>query len=127
MSSLKRDTEHCVYIRFQVSVDRIESFGRMFSSATKLDFRDSLRGMAKDSGNAHLTVAIAPESNTEPARRHFAGQLNAMFVKLFDFYPSISEKPSELQMSMALSHLQSTAEVPKVATTRSLSHSTISH
>ena len=127
MSSLKRDTEHCVFIRFQVSEDRIESFGRMFSSATKLNFLESLRGMAKDGGNAYLTVAIAPESNTEPARRQFAGQLNAMFVKLFDFYPSISEKPSELQMSMALSYLQKATETPVIATNRILSHSTLSH
>lgn len=127
MSSLKRDTEHCVYIRFQVSNDRIESFGRMFSSATKLNFLETLRGMAKDGGDAHVTVAIAPESNTEPARRQFANQLNAMFVKLFDFYPSISEKPSELQMSMALSYLQKATAEPKVATTRALSHSTLSH
>lgn len=127
MSSLKRDTEHCVFIRFQVSEDRIESFGKMFSSATKLNFLESLRGMAKDGGNAHLTVAIAPESNTEPARRQFAGQLNAMFVKLFDFYPSISEKPSELQMSMALSYLQKATVKPMESNRRIFAQSTVSH
>ncbi|MBC9707533.1 MAG: hypothetical protein H9W81_21945 [Enterococcus sp.] len=98
----------------------------MFTSATKLNFLESLRGMAKDGGNAHLTVAISPESNTEPARRQFAGVLNAMFVKLFDFYPSMSEKPSEIQMSMALSYLQkqttSTPETHKIFAHSALSH-----
>lgn len=133
MSSLKRDTDNCVYIRFQVSEERIESFGKMFTSATKLDFRTSLRGISKDNGNAYITLALSPESNTEPARRKFANLLNATFVKLFDFYPSISEKPAEPQISSALSYLQDTSVVTRAQnpirpTLRSsLTHSALSH
>lgn len=106
MSSTKRDTDQCVYIRFQVSEDRIDSFKKMFVNATKGDFSQSLKGLSKDSGNVNLTFAFASQGSNEAAKRSFAFALNTIFVKLFDFYPSISEKPSELHSAAALSFIQ---------------------
>lgn len=115
MSSAKRDTEQCVYIRFQVNEDRIESFKKMFTNATKISFTDSLRGMARDSGNMTLTFAFSPTGSTEPAKRGFAMTLNSVFVKLFDFYPSISEKPSSLQAMTATAFTKENLSSPIAA------------
>ena len=115
MSSIKRDTEQCVYIRFQVNEDRVESFKKMFMNATKVDFLTSLRGLSKESGNMTLTVAFMSPGNTENAKRGFAMTLNTTFVKLFDFYPSISEKPSSLQASAAVAFIQQSLQPAPVS------------
>jgi len=106
MSSIKRDTDQCVYIRFQVSEDRIDSFRKMFTNATKGDFMKSLKGLSKDSGNVNLTFAFLAPGSNDASKRSFTLALNAVFVKLFDFYPSISEKPSDLHTAAALSFIQ---------------------
>lgn len=114
MSSARRDTEQCVYIRFQVSEDKVDSFRKMFVNATRSDFDHSLRGLSKDYGNLSLTFSFPSLGSNENAKRNFALALNAVFVKLFDFYPSISEKPSELQTAAA-KHFAKLADPPSPA------------
>lgn len=98
MSSLKRDTEPCVYIRFQTNEHKMEVFQKMFLQATKYSLPEVIKGVSKEAGNISIiTSFIAPIGNNEQAKRAFVASLNNVFIKLFDFYPSISEKPSDLQ------------------------------
>jgi hypothetical protein len=80
----------------------------MFTNATKADFRQLLKGFSNDSGNVNLTFAFAAMGTNEAAKRSFTHALNTIFVKLFDYYPSISEKPSDLHTAAAMSFIEKT-------------------
>lgn len=103
----KNNTKH-LYIRFQISENKINSFGRMFKSATKIDFLNSLKGISSDLSVITATCALEISTDTSiSGMKNFANEINMVFTKLFDFYPTFSEKPSIMQIAEAESFIDS--------------------
>lgn len=103
----KNNTKH-LYIRFQISENKINSFGRMFKSATKIDFLHSLKGISSDLSVITATCALEISTDTSiSGMKNFANEINMVFTKLFDFYPTFSEKPSIMQIAEAESFIDS--------------------
>jgi hypothetical protein len=117
MAQIEKNSTKSIYIRFQISESKINSFGRMFKSATKVDFLNSLKGISSDLGVITATCAleISTDANIS-GMKNLASSINMIFIKLFDFYPTFSEKPSIMQIAEAESFIDS----QMVATTESL-------
>lgn len=94
-----------IYIRFQIPANRMQSFTAMFEKATGLSFNSSLRGLSEDASivSAILAIDIKRDAND---LREVASRLNIIFVKLLDFYPTFSEKPSSVNSNTAKIYLQ---------------------
>lgn len=108
MAQIEKNSSKCIYIRFQIPESKINSFGRMFKNATKIDFLNSLKGMSSDLGVVTATCAleISTDANIS-GMKNLANSINMIFIKLFDFYPTFSEKPSIPQIAEAESFIDS--------------------
>lgn len=108
MAQIEKNSTKSIYIRFQIPESKINSFGRMFKNATKADFLNSLRGISSDLGVITATCAleISTDANIS-GMKNLANSINMIFIKLFDFYPTFSEKPSIIQIAEAESFIDS--------------------
>lgn len=108
MAQIEKNNIKCIYIRFQIPESKINSFGRMFKNATKTDFLASLKGISSDLGVITATCAleISTDANIS-GMKNLANSINMIFIKLFDFYPTFSEKPSIMQIAEAESFIDS--------------------
>lgn len=108
MAQTEKNNIKSIYIRFQIPENKINSFGRMFKNATKADFLNSLRGISSDLGVITATCAleISTDANIS-SMKTLANAINMIFIKLFDFYPTFSEKPSAVQVAEAESFIDS--------------------
>lgn len=108
MAQIEKNSTKYIYIRFQISESKINSFGRMFKNATKADFLKSLKGMSSDLGVITATCALEISTDTNiSGMKNLANSINMIFIKLFDFYPTFSEKPSIMQIAEAESFIDS--------------------
>lgn len=108
MAQIEKNSTKYIYIRFQISESKINSFGRMFKNATKTDFLKSLKGMSSDLGVITATCALEISTDTNiSGMKNLANSINMIFIKLFDFYPTFSEKPSIMQIAEAESFIDS--------------------
>lgn len=108
MAQIEKNNTKYIYIRFQISESKVNSFGRMYKSATKTDFLSSLKGISSDLGVITATCAleISTDANIS-GMKNLADSINMIFIKLFDFYPTFSEKPSIMQIAEAESFIDS--------------------
>ncbi|HSN66897.1 MAG TPA: hypothetical protein VLS94_09660, partial [Fusibacter sp.] len=108
MAKIEKNNTKYIYIRFQISENKVNSFGRMYKSATKADFLNSLKGISSDLGVITATCAleISTDANIS-GMKDLANAINMIFIKLFDFYPTFSEKPSIMQIAEAESFIDS--------------------
>lgn len=108
MAQIEKNNMKSIYVRFQIPESKINSFGRMFKNATKTDFLQSLRGISSDLGVITATCAleISTDANIS-GMKNLANSINMIFIKLFDFYPTFSEKPSIVQIAEAESFIDS--------------------
>lgn len=108
MAQIEKNNTKYIYIRFQISESKVNSFGRMYKSATKAEFLSSLKGISSDLGviTATCAVEISTDANIS-GMKNFAHSINMIFTKLFDFYPTFSEKPSIMQIAEAESFIDS--------------------
>jgi hypothetical protein len=108
MAQIEKNSTKYIYIRFQISESKVNSFGRMFKSATKIDFLSSLKGISSDLGLITATCALEISTDTNiSGMKNVANSINMIFIKLFDFYPTFSEKPSIMQIAEAESFIDS--------------------
>lgn len=108
MAQIEKNSTKYIYIRFQISESKINSFGRMFKNATKTDFLKSLKGISSDLGVITATCALEISTDTNiSGMKNLANSINMIFIKLFDFYPTFSEKPSIMQIAEAESFIDS--------------------
>lgn len=108
MAQIEKNSTKCIYIRFQVPESKINSFGRMFKNATKADFLNSLKGISSDLGVITATCALEISTDANMSgMKNLANSINMIFIKLFDFYPTFSEKPSIMQIAEAESFIDS--------------------
>lgn len=99
MSNSQKDTEPSVYLRFHVTQNKYDSFMKMFQKVSGLSPIESLAGLSKDAGDFHMVFKILVKDTAD--LYVFAKSLQTIFLKLYDFYPALSEKPSEMHESIA--------------------------
>lgn len=101
----------------------MQSFTAMFEKATGISFNRSLRGLSEDASivSAILAIDIKRDAND---LREVASRLNIIFVKLLDFYPTFSEKPSSVNINTAKVYLQHVENMSTVAHTNAI-HATV--
>lgn len=108
MAQIEKNSTKSIYVRFQIPESKINSFGRMFKNATKADFLNSLRGISSDLGVISATCALEISTDANISEmKNLATSINMIFIKLFDFYPTFSEKPSIMQIAEAESFIDS--------------------
>lgn len=98
MVASDKNSNRNVFIRFQVPENKVKSFMLMFQKAVHADFITSLKGVSEDMGTYSIILGLNLPKDTNNLR-DFVSNLNMVFVKLFDFYPTFSEKPSALYIA----------------------------
>lgn len=105
MVASDKNSNRNVFIRFQVPENKVKSFMLMFQKAVHTDFIASLKGVSEDMGTYSIILGLNLPKDTVNLR-DFVGTLNMVFVKLFDFYPTFSEKPSTIHISGAKTFIE---------------------
>lgn len=106
-----KDTEPAVLMKFHVDKKNynnfIDSFGRVTNMENPLR---ALKGMTTDSGEYIMVFAIPMGDSLNES----TDLLFRIVFRMYDYYPAISEKPSEKYMETALAFKQSLLPVRRL-------------
>lgn len=106
MTNLKKDTEPGIFLRFHVSENKVESFLNAFSRIIQLDPLASMKGLSYDVSN--MIIVFEYPIDEKNSLHDIVKTIHNIFLRLYDFYPAISEKPSEHHEQLALNYVRDT-------------------
>lgn len=106
MSNQTRDTETSLFLRFHVNQNKYESFMKMFARIGGPEPLSRLAGISKDSGDMHMVFKFIVQEGEH--LRESVKTLHSIFLHLYDFYPAISEKPSDVHEESAKHFIRET-------------------
>lgn len=99
-----KDTEPAVSMKFHVDKKNYNNFIESFARVTGMEKPlDALKGMTSDSGEYIMVFAIPMGDSLHES----TDLLFRIVFRMYDYYPAISEKPSEKYMETALAFKQS--------------------
>lgn len=104
MNNLKKDTESGIFLRFHVSENKAQSFLNAFSRIIHLDPLESMKGLSYDVSDMIIVFEYPIDENH--SLHEIVKTIHNIFLRLYDFYPAISEKPSEHHELTALNYVR---------------------
>lgn len=104
MAASTRDTESSLYLRFHANPAQRDSLLRMTGKVFGFNPFERLVGMSNDSGELNMIFSfpISKETIREDYTR-----VQSAFLRLYDYFPSLAEAPSETQVETALDFIRS--------------------
>lgn len=101
---INKDTEPAVSMKFHVDKKNYNNFIESFARVTGMEKPlDALKGMTTDSGEYIMVFSIPMGDNLQAS----TDLLFRIVFRMYDFYPAISEKPSDKYMETALAFKRS--------------------